>query len=67
MRDDGVGVEPRAVDEPGVAPVLEALPDDIDAGRGRDAAVLLDCAGPVGDREVQPRIVRAVTGRCLRP
>src|SRR5262245_45172752 len=51
---DVPGVEADAVDEVGVAPVLEALTEHVDAGHRRDAAVLRDLAAGVEDRQLEP-------------
>ena len=42
--------------------MLEALPDDVHPGAGGDAPVLPDAPSGAGDRQPQPRVVRAVAG-----
>src|SRR4051812_38592186 len=59
--DEG-GVVAHAVDEVGVAAVLEPLPHHVQAFDRRDAPALDDLAVPAQHRHLQPRVLAAVTG-----
>src|SRR3954466_7179839 len=58
-----MGVVTRAGDEPGVTPMLETLPDDVEARCGGPAADLADAAVGPQHGNPQERVVGVVAGR----
>src|SRR5690606_6156890 len=56
------GVATDAVDEVGVAVVLEALAQHVGPGDGGDAAALTDLTAPIEDRQLEPGVAAAVAG-----
>jgi len=60
MIDYVARVVSRAVDEPGIAPMLEILANDVQAGCRRDTSLLPDRAVRRQDRHPHPGVVWAV-------
>jgi len=63
MSGDGRGIVPHPVDEVGIAPVLEALADDVHSRNRCQATSLKDLAVVAEHRHLQPRVPPGVPGR----